>query len=167
MLLSSIFSQISAQTKIEGYLKGPSNEAIIGANIYFEGTYEGTTSDTSGFFTLSTNLSDNQTLEVKCLGFEDFSTTLQLKGELITLNIRLKEMASAIEEVQITAGAFSAGDKKTSVMLSSLDIAMSASALGDINAAMSSLPGAQFVGEEGGLFVRGGNQYETKTFIDG
>ncbi|MFW5699267.1 MAG: TonB-dependent receptor [Bacteroidota bacterium] len=166
-LVSAFIHGIFAQTHISGILQDESGLPIIGANIYFLDTYEGTTSDTSGNFNLTTTLGGEKTFMVQCLGYETYSDVLSLEEKKITLHIQLKESAANIDEVQITAGTFSAGDKKTSVMLSSMDIAMSASALGDINAAMSSLPGAQFVGEEGGLFVRGGDQYETKTFIDG
>ena len=38
---------------------------------------------------------------------------------------------------------------------------------GDIFNAINTMPGTQSVGEEGGLFVRGGEKYETKTFVDG
>jgi hypothetical protein len=48
-----------------------------------------------------------------------------------------------------------------------MDIATTPSAVGDIYGALTTLPGAQIVGNEGGLYVRGGEGYETKTFIDG
>ena len=39
--------------------------------------------------------------------------------------------------------------------------------MGDIYGAYASMPGSQKVGEEGKLFVRGGESYETKTYMDG
>ena len=51
--------------------------------------------------------------------------------------------------------------------MSSLDIATTAGSNADITAALKTLPGAQQVGEQEGLFVRGGTGQETKQFIDG
>ena len=67
----------------------------------------------------------------------------------------------------ITAGAFDSGELSRPVVLKPMDIATTPSAVGDIYGALATLPGAQLVGNEGGLFVRGGEGYETKTFIDG
>src|SRR6202012_6198529 len=52
-------------------------------------------------------------------------------------------------------------------VLSPLDVATSAGSNADITAALKPLPGAQQIGEQEGLFVRGGAGYEAKQFIDG
>ena len=54
-----------------------------------------------------------------------------------------------------------------SPVLKSLDIVTTAGQQADIIAALKTLPGAQQVGEQEGLFVRGGTGAETKVFIDG
>jgi hypothetical protein len=48
-----------------------------------------------------------------------------------------------------------------------LDILTTPGGEGDIYGAFNSMPGTSVVGEEGGLFVRGGEGYEAKTFMDG
>ena len=53
------------------------------------------------------------------------------------------------------------------MLLKPLDIALTAGANGDVFSAFATMPGSQKVGEEGRLFVRGGEGYETKTFMDG
>jgi len=83
------------------------------------------------------------------------------------LKIVLQEAVSELNEVVITAGVFSASDEKKSATLSSYDIASTPSALGDIYGAYATMPGSQKVGEEGRLFVRGGESYETLTYMDG
>jgi len=52
-------------------------------------------------------------------------------------------------------------------VLKPLDIVTTAGGLGDIYGALRTLPGAQTVGEDGRLFVRGGDASESRTFIDG
>ena len=48
-----------------------------------------------------------------------------------------------------------------------LDIVTIAGSAGNIIAALQTLPGTQNVGEDGRLFVRGGEANETQTFVDG
>jgi vitamin B12 transporter len=79
----------------------------------------------------------------------------------------LKEQLSELKAVTITAGSFTAGDAKRGAVLSSLDVATTAGSNADITAALKTLPGAQQVGEQEGLFVRGGAGYEAKQYIDG
>lgn len=39
--------------------------------------------------------------------------------------------------------------------------------MGDIYGALHTLPGNSFVGEDGGIFIRGGEGNEARTFIEG
>ena len=142
-------------------------EPVFNANIYFEGSYDGTISDARGHFTLSTELTGEQLFTASFIGFEKYSRVLILDGNDISLEVVMKPTASEINEVAITAGVFSASDDKKSATLSSFDIATTASAMGDIYGAYSTMPGSQKVGEEGMLFVRGGEAYECKTYMDG
>ena len=72
-----------------------------------------------------------------------------------------------LKAVVITAGTFEASDTKRTTVLNPIDIVTTASANADVTGAIRTLPGAQQVGENGGLFVRGGTAEETKVFIDG
>jgi hypothetical protein len=85
----------------------------------------------------------------------------------LVLDIIMKEEPNELKAVTITAGSFAAGDSKRGAVLSSLDIATTAGSNADITAALKTLPGAQQVGEQEGLFVRGGAGYEAKQYIDG
>jgi vitamin B12 transporter len=156
----------NAQLSISGTITDKKENPVMYANIYLEGSYDGTISDSSGFFTLQTNLKGNQLLVVSFMGYEKYTRSIDLKKNLAPLSIQLKEQVSEINEVSITAGVFSASDKKKSATLTSFDIATTASAMGDIYGAYATMPGSQKVGEEGMMFVRGGDAYETKTYMD-
>lgn len=137
------------------------------ANIYLEGSYDGTTSDSSGYFEMQTFETGNQILVASCIGYEHYSMEILLASADTMVGITLKEKVSELNEVSITAGIFSASDKKKSVTLNAIDISTTPSAVGDIYGAFATLPGSQKVGEEGMLFVRGGEASETKTYMDG
>ncbi len=157
-----------AQVTITGRVTNEKELPLSGANVFLKDTYEGTTADSIGQFTLKTKLKGMQELSVTFIGCKQFSQTLDLdSAKTITLNIILQESDDQIDEVVINAGAFEASDEKKAVVLRVLDIATTPSAQGDIFGALGTLPGVQKVGEDGRVFVRGGESYESKTFMDG
>ncbi len=156
-----------AQQQITGSITDRKGNPVSFANVYLEGSYDGTTTDTTGAFKLSTTLTGRQVIIASFIGFEKQLLEVDLDTLRSPLAIILREAVSELNEVVITAGIFSASDEKKSATLSSYDIASTASAVGDIYGAYATMPGSQKVGEEGMLFVRGGESYETKTYMDG
>jgi len=155
-----------AQTTIRGRVSDERGRALPGANVFLRGTYDGANADSTGAFRFRTSRRDTATLAVTFVGYEPFSRKLTLGGE-VEVNVRLRETASELNTVVITAGAFEASDERKMTLLKPLDIVTTAGAQADITAAMNLLPGAQRVGEQEGLFVRGGSNLETKVVIDG
>lgn len=170
-LLFTFFISIIAfsgfsQSVISGKVTDQKGNAIPGANIFIEGTYDGTTTNESGAFSFTTTETGSQTLVVSFLVFETAKITIDVancKDQII----KLKESVNALDAVIVTAGTFEAGDKARVSVLKPLDIVTTAGSAGDIVAALQTLPGTQTVGEDGRLFVRGGEADETQTFVDG
>ena len=158
---------VYSQTNISGNIRDIQGKSVPGANIYFEGTFEGCTSDSSGIFNLTTALTGERILIISFMGYESYCQSLELNNVPITIDVTLKEIKKDLGEVVITVGTFAAGDESKSAVLSTLDLATSSGGFGDIIGAISSLPGTSNAGEEGGLMVRGGERYETATIIDG
>ncbi len=156
-----------AQTLITGTVSNKKGEALPGANVYINNTYDGVSTDIDGKFSFETSTTAEQELMISFLGYLPWSKKIQCKEEAMLLQVVLKENLQEMETVVITAGAFEASDKKQAVVLKPLDIVTTAGATADISGALNTLPGTQKVGEEGQLFVRGGDAHETKTFIDG
>jgi hypothetical protein len=168
-IMSLLFSVVplQAQTTIKGTVRDNRGESIPGANILLEDTYDGTTSSPDGTFSFETDESGRFVLIASFIGYKAFSDTLVLAGGSISIDPVLKEEFNELNAVVISAGAFEASDEGKAVMFKPLDIVTTAGATGDIFGALATLPGAQQVGNEEGLFVRGGAGYETKTIIDG
>ncbi len=166
-LFCLLVSETKAQTVISGNIIDKKGNPVMGANIFIEGSYDGVISDQGGDFKLSPELTGRQFLIISFIGFEKFRKEIVLDSIDIELNVVLKEEVSELNEVVITAGVFNASDKKKSATLNAFDIATTPSAMGDIYGAFATMPGSQKVGEEGMLFVRGGESYETKTYMDG
>lgn len=156
-----------SQTRIAGRVTGASGDGIPMANIILENTYDGTSADAEGNFAFTTTETGAQTLVVKVMGFKDYRHTLTLDGKPVTLAVQLEEAVNELEAVTISAGAFTASDETRRTVFKAIDIATTAGATADIAGALNTLPGTQKVGESGRLFVRGGDDSETRTFIDG
>lgn len=158
---------VIGQLKIFGKLTDGKGNPLPNASVLIKDTYDGTTTDSVGNFLLTTTETGNQILEISLSGFNTYGKSIILEKEDILLNISLKERITELKAVILSAGSFEASDQKRVTVLNSIDIVTTASANADITEAIKTLPGAQQVGEEEGLFVRGGTAGESKTFIDG
>lgn len=167
ILFISLNFCLQAQVHISGVVETKPGLPVAGANVFIQGSYDGCTTDTLGRFGFRTGMTGTQMLIVSYIGYEPQAVNLDISGNISGLRIILKELVSELNEVVINAGTFEASDEKKSVILKPMDIALTAGANGDIFGAFGTLPGSHRVGEEGRLFVRGGESYETKTFMDG
>jgi len=164
ILLFAVFS--FSQTMVSGKIVDIQNIPVPNANIYLEGTYDGVTSNALGEFSFSTSTTGSQILVVSVLAFETRKISISIP-QYQYQSIILKQNATLLNEVVITAGTLEAGHKLRVSVLKPLDILTTAGNPGDIVSALQTLPGTQIVGESGKLFVRGGEANETQTFIDG
>ncbi len=157
----------TGQVKISGTVKDNRNKPIYGVSIGIKNSYDGTTTDSLGNFSFKTTEQATQTVAASSIGYNSFEQVVAIGSDAMQLHIVLKEKLDELRAVMVTAGSFAAGDSKRAAVLSSLDVATTAGSNADITAALKTLPGTQQVGEQEGLFVRGGAGYETKQFIDG
>ena len=166
ILIVFLSVQLSAQTTINGIVSDKKGVPIEGANVYLDGTYDGSTSSEVGAFSFTTTATGSQTLIVSFVSFETFTKT----GDVYLmkdLNIKLRDDVNALDAVVLSAGTFEAGDNSKVNVLKPLDVVTTASALGDFVGALQTLPGTTTAAEDGRLFVRGGDAEETQIFIDG
>ncbi len=168
LLLIFCFSAFSAlsQTTISGVVTENNGTPIFGANVYLDGTYDGTSTNEEGKFSFETSETGVHSLIISFLSFENFSKEADI-SQLNNLSIILREDVNSLETVVINAGSFEASDNSKVSVLKPLDVVTTASALGDFVGALQTLPGTTTVAEDGRLFVRGGDADETQVFIDG
>lgn len=162
LLTTVLFSQ----TTISGKIVDEKGKPVAAANIFIDGTYDGTSSSEVGEFTFETKTKGNQTLVVSFLIYESSKIVIDVANAK-NLTVKLRESVTSLDAVVITAGTLEAGDKSRVSVLKPLDIVTTAGSAGNIIAALQTLPGTQLVGEDGRLFVRGGEANETQTFVDG
>ena len=167
LLLILITLTSHAQTLVKGTITDEKGEALLGANVYFENTYDGASSDLEGKYSFNTSEKGLLSLKVEYMGYHTQVVEVEVNGADIDQSFTLEEAFNELDAVVITAGSFEASDRKRAIELTPIDVATTAGAMGDIAGAINTLPGTTPVGESGRLYVRGGSSEETKTYIDG
>jgi hypothetical protein len=156
----------SAQIRISGKVLTDKGEPLPGVNIFIENSYDGASSDGDGNFSFTTSEKGIKTLRATFIGCKPWQKEIELSGNA-QIEIEMKESVNTLDAVTITAGSFAAADESRASIMKPLDIYTTPSANGDVMAAMRTMPGTQAAADDGRLMVRGGDVYETKTYIDG
>ncbi len=165
VLLLTTVCNLTAQTVISGMVTD-GREPLAGANVFILGTIDGCLADSLGRFSFTTSVTGEATLKATFIGYEDYLLTADA-GQFAHLTIKMKERATTINEVVVTASTFSFGKSENFKTMDALDVVMAGNSCGDIVAALQTLPGTQKVGEDGKLYVRGGESEECQTFVNG
>jgi len=160
-----------AQIEVSGRIIDTDGNPLPGVNVYDPVSYEGATTDSAGVFsyTASPSTSSGQakpfTIKTQFIGFKE-ETFVVTQENATGITFKLKETATALSEVVVSAGAFVASDTRKVAVLSSVDVATTGSTA-DIAEALNTLPGSTPAGESGQLLVRGGSAAETQAYING
>ena len=152
-----------SQTIVSGIVTD-GREPMAGANVFIIGTIDGCLTDSLGRFEFVTSKTGELNIKTTFIGFDDAVLTTTEPHDLV---IRMHERATTINEVVVTASTYSFGKSDNFKTMDALDVVMSGNSCGDIVAALQTLPGTQMVGENGKLYVRGGESDECQTFING
>lgn len=153
-----------SQVKVSGTVFDSKGQSVPGVNVWIKDSFDGGSTDPEGRFSFSTDHSDSLILVLSSVGFHKTEMPLE---ETEGLEITLKTLVNELNAVSITAGTIEVNDKATSVVMKPLDILTTAGSLGDITGALATLPGTVTVGNDGRLFVRGGDASEVGIFFDG
>jgi carboxypeptidase-like protein len=170
ILLFMITAQlVHAQTTVvSGNITDNKKKPLRGVGVSILNSYDGATTDSLGNYTFTTTEKGPKIITATFTAYKDVDEPVTIvPGQPIKINFILKESLSEMKAVIVTAGSFAAGDSKRGSVLSSIDVATTAGSNADITSALKTLPGTQQIGEQEGLFVRGGEGYETKQYIDG
>lgn len=157
---------VAGQITISGTVETKKGEPIPGVNIFIEDTYDGGSSDADGKFSFVTYETGIKKLLASFIGYRKWEKEIDLLSD-VDIRIEMQESTNTIDAVTITAGSFAADDKSRASVMKPLDIYTTPSAVGDIMGAVRTMPGTQISADDGRLLVRGGDVYETSTYIDG
>jgi vitamin B12 transporter len=166
LLTTALLSLTANAVTISGTIKDQDKKPVAFANIVIKDSYDGASADANGNYTFTTDETGTVTLICSQIGFTSVEKIITIAGDM-KVDFVLQGKTNEMEVVTISAGTIEASDEKKTTVLKPLDIVTTAGGQGDIYGAVQTLPGSSKVGEQEGLFVRGGTGAETKTIIDG
>ncbi len=103
LLLITAISGLSAQTKVTGVIRdAKTKEPVIGANVIIKELQKGTISDGSGSYKFVLPRG-TYTFVFSSMGYESQSKKITCNKDQTTLNVKLKESITQLDEIIITA----------------------------------------------------------------
>ncbi|MBL4662430.1 MAG: carboxypeptidase-like regulatory domain-containing protein, partial [Flavobacteriaceae bacterium] len=97
-----LFITIHLSAQIEGTITNEKGEPLPYVNIYLENTYNGTTSNEEGNFTLDLSTVGDYTVIFQFLGYTTIKETVTITSFPHTINISLAETSVSLDEVVIS-----------------------------------------------------------------
>lgn len=174
LFLLFVGNVMAQQGSIRGHVYDEATgEPIIFANVFLDGTTNGTTTDENGFYTFAGIDVGTYTLKVSYLGYEELASEVEVKASVINYY-----------KFNMTAGGVNLGvidisaereQARTEVRISKIQVSKkqikalpSISGDADIVQYLQVLPGIISTGDQGGqLYIRGGSPVQNKILLDG
>ncbi len=166
------FSQSSQRATVNGTVtERATGESIWGANVVIEGTTTGTTTNQSGFYTLSRLQPGTYTLVASFIGFESQRTEVTLEaGETLRINFEMTETGVDLDDVVVTTDSFDLEERQAvgvATLPTRLIKDVPAVLQADVFRSLQLLPGIKAASDfSSGLYIRGGSPDQTLILLD-
>ena len=116
ILLALTATLAGAQTTISGSVTDEKGNPVIAANIYLQGTYDGTLTAEDGTFSFETTATGEKILVVSYLSYEEIQQPITVE-QYKPQTFKLRENVNTLDAVVISAGTFQAGDNTKATVL--------------------------------------------------
>lgn len=168
------FNSIAQTGAVRGFVyNSETEEPVIFANVFLEGTTFGITTDANGFFTISKVPVGTYQLVVSAVGWERSSQEVTITdGGMLATKLYTKPAVEQLGEVVISAERqklktqiYTSVQKITPKQMAKIPTVGSEP---DLAQYLQVLPGVIFTGDQGGqLYIRGGAPIQNKVLLDG
>ncbi len=158
---------VSAQTKVRvyGYVIDTNNRGIELANVYFENTSIGTTTNQNGYYELITEIRDSVTIVYSMLGYQTIKHTIRPQQKAIQISVELLSLSKEISELNVV------GQRRQTSTLDMLDPSkyrIIPNSSGGIESLLITFTGVSSSNELSSQYnVRGGNFDENAVYVNG
>ncbi|MHB9142710.1 MAG: TonB-dependent receptor, partial [Paludibacter sp.] len=163
-----IFSlSVSAQTKVRvyGYVIDTNNRGIELANVYFQNTKIGTSTNQNGYYELIMDIKDSATIVYSMLGYKSIQHTILPTHKVIQISVELPALSKEISEINVV------GQRRQTSTLDVLDATkyrLIPNASGGIESLLITFAGVNSSNELSSQYnVRGGNFDENAVYVNG
>ena len=162
---------IGSQERVLGrVIDGATEQAVIGASVFIEGSQSGAFTDFDGVFSFTTRDTGSRTLVVTSVGYERLETAIQVGENTDVGTISMNARTIGLDEVNIIASV--AIDRKTPVAVSTLNAEFIENNLGskELPEILNITPGVYATKQGGGagdsrINIRGFNQRNVAVMI--
>lgn len=171
LLLSALPLHAQERSSINGYIAdAETGETLLTANIALMEINRGTSSNTSGYFTITNLEPGTYTLVATYIGYRRFETSITLEpGENLRLDIELIPESVMIEEIVVESEAEreEARNIGTAQVATQLIKELPSVAEPDVFRSIQLLPGVKAASDfSSGLYIRGGGPDQTLILLD-
>jgi len=85
------------QTEIQGTIYDEKGDPVIGANVFIEGSYSGSSSDQEGHFSFEFDVKGAHILVVKFMGYQDVHLPIDIAEDSIEVRVNLIEETNQMD----------------------------------------------------------------------
>jgi len=167
LLAIAMSASAAAQTPVHtlrGIVRADDGRPVRGVNVFLLETLDGDLSGEDGRFAFDTRASGPVTLVTIRDGYRESRSSIRVPLT-DTIVVQLIGLPVPLDPIRVQAGRLAAGSE-AGVELNSLDVVTTPGSAADVYRALQTFSGLQTVDEGAGLFVRGGDVFETKIYLD-
>lgn len=156
----------AAQSVVQGLVRRPTGQPVIGATIELFESEERTVTDSTGRFRLTTAWTGRGMLVARAIGDPPVHVELTFPIDSAVVLVLPKGVPRLAAFTVLPPGEFRLSNATSSEALSPLDVVQTPGAAANVARALQIAPGVSNVDEGTGLFVRGGDVTETRVLVD-
>ncbi len=169
LILTAVLMVGVEDVRGQGVVQGVVSDGVGGVgyvNIGVVGRSEGAASDSSGRYRLEVGTGDSVTIRFSATGYERHDARVAVRGgQRLTLNVELKQQATVLDAVEVTAGREAAG---TFTRIEGARVEDVVGPGGGVEALVKMLPDVQSGNELSSQYsVRGGSFDENLVYVNG
>ena len=167
LLFIILVSTTNAQSKLRvyGYVIDTNNRGIELANVYFENSTVGTSTNTNGYYELMADVKDSVTIVYSMVGYESIRHTLYPKQQVMQISVELRASSKQIDDFDVVAQR-----RQTSTMdyLDPMKSKLIPNISGNFESILITFAGVTSNNELSSQYnVRGGNFDENIVYVNG
>lgn len=171
LIATPLLAHAQETASISGYIEdAETGETLISANIALEGTRKGTSSNTSGYYSITNIPAGSYTVITSYIGYRNFRQEITLsEGENRRLDIQLVPEGYQLEEVVVESEAEKKEQKNIGVAQVQTELIEKVPAVfqADVFRSIQLLPGVKASSDfSSGLYIRGGSPDQTLILLD-